>query len=176
MNLREYYEAGLNVDAYARLLNDDQIDLHRLYERRAEIDPSAVETIRNAGVEHVLVITEPWCGDSLAIFPVVSRLFAEAGAKIRVVQRDQHLELIDQYLTNGGRAIPIVVVLDEAFHERCHWGPRPIPAQAIVTENRAAVASGEVSKADVHKMVRAFYARDHGRTIVAELAALLGGS
>jgi hypothetical protein len=33
-----------------------------------------------------------------------------------------------------------------------------------------------VSKADVHKMVRAFYARDHGKTIVAELAALLGAA
>ncbi len=175
MTLQEYYEAGLSVDAYTKLLNEDQTDLHQLYERRAEIDPAAIETIRSAGVHKVLIITETWCGDSLAIFPVVARLFAEAGCEIRVVRRDENMELIDRYLTNGGRAIPIVIVLDDEFGERFHWGPRPARAQAIVTENKAAVESGDVTKADVHKMVRAFYARDHGKAIVAEFSAALGG-
>ncbi|MCK5247690.1 thioredoxin family protein, partial [Candidatus Bipolaricaulota bacterium] len=97
--------------------------------------------------------------------------FTQAGCEIRIIQRDEHTELIDQYLTNGGRAIPIVIVLDEAFNELFHWGPRPAQAQAIVTEHKAAIAAGETDKAEVHKMIRGFYARDHGEAVVSELAA-----
>lgn len=171
MDLREYFDIGLTVDTYTKLLDNDQTDLHKLYERRAEIDEATVEIIRAAGSHNILVVTEPWCGDSLAIFPVIAKLFTQAGYEIRVIQRDEHTGLIDQYLTHGGRAIPIVIVLDEAFNERFHWGPRPAPAQAIVIEHKAAIAAGETDKAEVHKKIRGFYARDHGKAIVAELAA-----
>ena len=174
MELREYFNIGLTVDAYTQLLGEDQTDLHKLYERRANIDETAIEAVRAAGPHNILVVTEPWCGDSLAIFPVVAKLFAEAGGEIRVIRRDEHTDLIDQYLTNGGRAIPIVIVLDEEFNERFHWGPRPEPAQFIVTEHKAAIAAGEIDKADVHKKVRTFYARDHGKTIVSELVKKFG--
>lgn len=174
MELQEYFNIGLTVDAYTQLLSEDQRNLHELYERRAVIEEAAVEAIRAAGSYSILVITEPWCGDSLAIFPVVAKLFTEAGCEIRIIRRDEHTDLIDRYLTDGGRAIPIVIVLDEEFNERFHWGPRPAPAQAIVTEHKAAVAAGEIEKAEVHKMVRAFYARDHGKTTVSEIAGEIG--
>ncbi len=173
MELREYFDIGLTVDSYTQLLDNDQTDLHKLYERRAKIDEATVEAIRAAGSHKILVITEPWCGDSLAIFPVVAKLFSEAGCKVRVIRRDEHPDLIDQYLTHGGRAIPIVIVLDEEFNERFHWGPRPEQAQSIVTDHKAAMAAGEIDKAEVHKMIRGFYARDHGKTIVSEVAMRL---
>ena len=43
MKLREYFDIGLTVDAYTQLLNEDQMDLHKLYERRAEIDEALDE-------------------------------------------------------------------------------------------------------------------------------------
>jgi len=175
MTLREYFDIGLTVDAYTKLLNDDQTDLHKLYDRRSKIDETHVEAIKAAGPHNILVITEPWCGDSLAIFPVIAKLFSEAGCEIRVIQRDEHTDLIDRFLTNGGRAIPIVVVLDEAFNERFHWGPRPAPAQAIVTDHKPAIAAGKIDKVEVNKKVRGFYARDHGKAIVAEFAARIAG-
>ena len=169
MTLRTFYDQGLTVDAYTALLDKDQLDLHRLYERRARVPPQDVDAVRASGPCHVLVITEPWCGDSLAIFPLVARLFNEAGCEVRVVRRDEHPELIDQYLTNGGRAIPMVIVMDAALRERFHWGPRPREAQDIVPKHKEDVAAGRMDKADVHKLVRAFYARNHGQAIVSEL-------
>lgn len=174
MDLREYFDIGLTVDAYTQLLNEDQMDLHKLYERRAVIGEAAVDAVRAAGPHNILVVTEPWCGDSLAIFPVVAKLFTEAGCEIRVIRRDEHTDLIDQFLTDGGRAIPIVTVLDKEFNERFHWGPRPEQAQSIVTEQKAAIAAGEIDKADVHKKVRTFYARDHGKATVSELVKKFG--
>jgi len=173
MELREYFNIGLTVDAYTQLLNEDQRSLHELYERRAVVEEATVDAVRAAGTHSILVITEPWCGDSLAIFPVVSRLFAEAGCEIRIIRRDEHTDLIDQYPTNGGRAIPIVIVLDEDLNERFHWGPRPEQAQAIVTESRSRVDSGEIDKAEIHKQVRAFYATNHGKAIAEEITSAL---
>ncbi len=169
MQLREYYETGLTPTAYIDLLDDKQKELHALYQRRLQIDPVSIQRLRATGRSHLLVVTEPWCGDSLAIFPVLSELRQVAEIELRVVRRDAHPELIDRYLTRGGRAIPIAIFLDEAYRERFHWGPRPGPAQALFERHRAVIASGKTTAADLHRRIRAFYARDRGRTIVAEL-------
>jgi hypothetical protein len=174
MQLREAFESGLTPEQYTELLDDKQRDLHALYERRVVIDPAGVERLRSAGLFNVLVITEPWCGDSLAILPVIVKLCRRAGIELRVVRRDEHLDLIDRYLTNGGQAIPIAVVLDENFDEVFHWGPRPGPAQAVFEEHREEIAAGRIEKSEVHKRIRAFYAGDKGQAIVEELLAGFG--
>ncbi len=174
MRLRDDFESGLTPEQYTELLDDKQRDLHALYERRVEIDVGTVERLRSAGPFNVLVITEPWCGDSLAIFPVIAELCRRAGIDLRVVRRDEHLDLIDRYLTSGGRAIPIAVVLDESFEEVFHWGPRPGPAQAVFNEHREEIAAGQIEKSEVHKKIRAFYARDKGQAVVEELLAKFG--
>lgn len=171
MMLREAFEHGLTPAEYTLLLDEDQRALHATYERRAAVSAGAVEQIRAAGTHRVLVITEPWCGDSLALLPGILRLFEEVGSEVRIVRRDEHPDLIDRYLTNGGRAVPIAVVLDEAFNERFHWGPRPWPAQRLFEEKREAIATGTITKADIHKQIRAFYAKDNNETLVKEFAS-----
>ena len=175
MTLREAFENGLTPAEYTLLLDEDQRALHATYERRAMVSGDAVEKIRAAGTHHILVITEPWCGDSLALLPGILRLFEEVGSEVRIVRRDEHLELIDQYLTNGGRAVPIAVVLDEVFNERFHWGPRPWPAQRLFKENREAIAAGTITKADIYKQIRAFYAKDNNQTLVQEMVSHFAG-
>ena len=163
------FAGALSVARYTERLSDDRLALHRRYRDRAPIDDGAVALLRDSAVRAGLVITEPWCGDSLAIFPVLEKLFADANLNLRVALRDEHPELMDQYLTRGGRAIPILITLGEHHEPLFRWGPRPAPAQAIVEEHREAIATGRIERAEVHKMVRSFYARDGGATIVREL-------
>ena len=170
MDLRKAFEGGLTPAQYTKLLDEDQRALHATYERRTVVPAETASLIRDVGPHRVLVITEPWCGDSLAILPSVLRLFNAAGSEVRIVRRDEHPDLVDRYLTNGGRAIPMVIVLDEAFSERFHWGPRPRPAQSIFEGQRAALAAGRIDKTTVHKQIRAFYARDKGQAVISELA------
>ncbi|MCK4246628.1 thioredoxin family protein, partial [Candidatus Bipolaricaulota bacterium] len=128
IKLRDYFEKGLTPEEYTGLLGEQRA-LHELHFRRSRPSEEDLVKVSLTGPQRVLVITEPWCGDSLAILPVVIKLFQEAGnGEIRIVLRDQNPELIDRYLTHGGRAIPIVVFLDENFEERFHWGPRPAQA------------------------------------------------
>ncbi len=81
-----------------------------------------------------LVITEAWCGDAAQILPVVEKMgAANALITVRYVFRDEHPALMDLFLTNGSRSIPIIVVLDaETQKVLGHWGPRPTKMQEKV--------------------------------------------
>jgi hypothetical protein len=131
------------------------------------------EWATNVSVEanrHLLVIAEDWCGDASNTVPVLAK-WADAvpGVDLRVIRRDQHPEVMDQYLTNGSRSIPIVIVLDEALRELGHWGPRPTVLQSWVMENR-----GTLPKTELYPKVRTWYARDRGETTLREVLRTAG--
>lgn len=79
-----------------------------------------------------LCITEGWCGDAAQSVALFERL-AELNDNItfKLVLRDENIELIDRYLTNGGRAIPMVIALQDG-KEVWKWGPRPASLQKVV--------------------------------------------
>jgi hypothetical protein len=118
----------------------------------------------------LLVIAEDWCGDASSTIPILAR-FADTvpGMHLRVVRRDDHPELMDRYLTNGSRSIPIVIVLDEGFRELGHWGPRPTSLQTWVLENRPLVP-----KAELYPQIRKWYARDRGESTLREVLVAAG--
>jgi Thioredoxin len=83
--------------------------------------------------------------------------------------RDTNPEVMDQYLTNGSRSIPIVIALDESFREVGHWGPRPTELQAWVMANR-----DTVPKSELYPQMRKWYARDRGETTLKEVLEAAG--
>jgi hypothetical protein len=123
------------------------------------------------GVERkLLVLAEDWCGDASSTIPILAKLADRLpGLELRILRRDEHPEVMDRYLTNGSRSIPIVIALDEEFRELGHWGPRPGELQAWVMANRAAIP-----KAELYPQVRQWYARDRGETTVREVLAAAG--
>ena len=170
---RRAHDGGLTPQQYEKLLGE-QCDLHALHRRRARFSAEEEDRLRRLPAQRVLVITEPWCGDSLAVLPVALTLFERIpGSSVRIVRRDEHPELMDRFLTNGGRAVPMIVALDAEDGVRFRWGPRPAPAQAILEAHRAALRAGTVERAEVSAKIRGFYSKDRGRTIIAELTDLL---
>jgi len=85
---------------------------------------------------HILVITEDWCGDAMMNNAIIRRIAEAADVQIRAVYRDENLELMDQYLTNGGRSIPVYLLLNKKGEVISKWGPRAEKVQQYVTENR----------------------------------------
>lgn len=109
-----------------------------------------------------IVITEPWCGDASQIVPVLN-LISQSNEKIsfRILLRDTNLEVIDAYLTNGGRAIPkLVCVNSETLEEIGTWGPRPAALQAIVLANK------ELSMSEKVKFIHSWY--DENKTFAIQ--------
>ncbi|HWK22062.1 MAG TPA: thioredoxin family protein [Ureibacillus sp.] len=90
---------------------------------------------------HILAITEDWCGDAMLNNPVIRKIAEEADIEIRCALRDADTDLIDRYLTNGGRAIPIYLILSEQGEVLGKWGPRAPELQQLVMEKRSELPS-----------------------------------
>ena len=120
-----------------------------------------------------LVLTEAWCGDAAQNIPILARLAAlNPNIKLRMLYRDEHLELMDAYLTNGGRSIPKMIVLRDSDHTVLGtWGPRPAAAQAIMDAWKQDPRGR--TKEDVIQDVVAWYVQDKGQSLQRELLQLL---
>src|SRR5712692_7894484 len=107
-----------------------------------------------------------WCGDASNTVPVLARLAdLSPGVELRILRRDEHPELMDRYLTNGSRSIPISSARDRDSRELGHWGPRPAALQSWVLAERAR----GTPKEEIYPSVRKWYARDHGETTLREV-------
>lgn len=169
MNLKEYFEKALTYDEYVALL-EDNLALHQRHYGKFEITGEAEEAIKGLGPVNIIVLTEPWCGDSLAIFPVVRKIAETNGNwEVKVLRRDENPDLMDRFLTRGARAVPIFLFLSADFSLLFRWGPRPKAAQDIFEQYREQFKQGKIEKSDVIKKIRNFYSRDRGKAIMAEL-------
>jgi hypothetical protein len=119
---------------------------------------------------HLLVLSEDWCGDAVNIVPIVARLAdSVSNMDMRILARDQNLDIMDAHLTNGrSRSIPIVILLNDKFQECGWWGPRPRALQQWVVDSGM-----QLPKDARYKEIRTFYARDRGVTTMREITEML---
>lgn len=169
MDLRALWERALPYHQFVQEAANNR-DLWTGMYRIARIPDWAVAEARATGTKHhILVIAEDWCGDGTNTIPYVAKLADLSRAQeVRVLRRDEHPTVIDRYLTDGARAIPIVIVLDREFRELGHWGPRPAALQAWVQ-----VARKTADKAKLYPRIRRWYATDKGESTLREVLALL---
>jgi hypothetical protein len=147
-------------------------DLWEAVHRKSSVPRWAVRELEKLNRNwHLLVIAEDWCGDASNLVPIFARL-ADASGRIdlRIVERDDHPDLMDLYLTDGSRSIPIVVILDDQFRPVGRWGPRPTELQEFVLREKRA---GTRSNADIYRDTRRWYARDRGRTTLREVLKVM---
>ncbi len=120
-----------------------------------------------------LVLTEGWCGDAAQNLPQIKKLadLADDNVKLRLVLRDENLDLMDAYLTDGGRSIPKLICLrDEDLKELGTWGPRPAPVQEMIREHKQ---NPTEKYEELAQRMHTWYAKDRGKTFDAEFLQLL---
>src|SRR5450759_4771127 len=118
---------------------------------------------------HLLVLSEDWCGDAVNIVPVIAKLAESvSNMDLRILSRDENLDIMDTHLTGKSRSIPIVILLNKKFQECGWWGPRPSPLQKWVVEEGILLPKDER-----YKVVRKFYAGDRGLTTMREIVDML---
>jgi len=97
---------------------------------------SAAEAIQDAQLW--MVLTEPWCGDSAFVLPVIAEAASLSDqVALRILPRDDNLDIMDQYLTDGSRSIPKLVAFTKDGEELFTWGPRPDGAARRFSELQA---------------------------------------
>lgn len=121
-----------------------------------------------------IVLTEAWCGDSAQNLPVIAEIAGLNPEKIKlyILLRDQNLEFMDNYLTNGSRAIPKLVCIDETINREVFvWGPRPAVAQGLLTQWQLNPAGR--SWHEFEKELHAWYAKNKAHDIQVEFESIL---
>jgi hypothetical protein len=123
--------------------------------------------------QHWKVITEAWCGDSAQNIPAIAHIAAKSNGKIELamVLRDENLDLMDRFLTNGGRSIPKLIAFDSDGNELFTWGPRPEEAQKLFRVWK--VNQSDMTWEEFEKELHTWYAKDRTQSIQQELASLI---
>lgn len=197
VNYKEYFdEQGIDYLTY-RLLVDDlllegkttgpdnseamlqysKMNVQRMsrIDKTAVLNESLMSTISGLTKNYkFLVITEGWCADAAQIIPVFNKISTESLGKIalRFVLRDKNLPLIDAHLTNGGRAIPVLIILNEnADQVLATWAPRPQVLQGLLSEWKKETSEMSILSEKLH----GWYAKDKTQTTQAELTNVLKG-
>lgn len=168
----ELFEEGKTTgeDHSEGMLDYTKMNIQRMkrLDKTIELDSSLTKQLENIPCPvNWLLITEAWCGDASQNVPILNKM-AEASPTInlRLILRDENLDIMDQYLTNGGRAIPKLVILDGDMKEIATWGPRPSVVQEIVMENKR---SGAMPYSEFGKVVQKWYATDKGKSLQREM-------
>lgn len=121
--------------------------------------------------QHWVLITEPWCGDAANTVPVIAKI-AEGSdyVKLHILLRDENTYVMNEYLTNGAKSIPMLIILNENYEEKYVWGPRPAELQNMVLETKK---TGVFDIEELKKNVQLWYFNDKTQSTQIELLGLL---
>lgn len=139
-DIKNYWNRAISFEQYVKDIEDEILsDKNLEFKPYFELNKKRMDRILNTylvkeaqmkqfdGLNYsgkLLIITEGWCGDAAQSLPVIYRFFKKF-LEIKIVYRDQNEDLMNQYLTNDSKSIPIVLILNEDKEVVAHWGPRP---------------------------------------------------
>jgi len=159
------YERNIYID-YVKL---SKTRLERWEKRLGQMDPLAEVLPRTNRSTHWIIITEPWCGDAAHAIPFIMEMIREhPGITYEIQLRDSEPFLIDQYLTNGSKNIPKLIVRDLKGYDLFTWGPRPMEAQKLFETLR----DQQESRDKINIAIQKWYYADKGKAICEEIARL----
>ncbi len=117
-----------------------------------------------------MVITENWCGDSGQNLPYIA-VMAEQNPliELKLILRDSNPDIMDQFLTNGTRSIPILAAFNPNGDELFRWGPRPGDAVGLISKCK----SDGMEKAEWTEKLHFWYAKNKGCGLENEFIELI---
>jgi hypothetical protein len=141
-------------------------------EKTIVVLPEIINKLQNLDKKYIwLVLSEGWCGDAAQIVPVIHKM-AEVTDKIelKIALRDDNDVVMQHFLTNGGKAIPKLIVLDaESLEVVADWGPRPYDAKQLIIDYKATHGVvDETAKIELQK----WYLHDKGVSIQQEIVEM----
>lgn len=137
-------------------------------DKTAKVSDEAMEVFKNISEKQTwLVISEPWCGDAAQTLPFLNKIAQLSdNIDLKIVLRDENLELMNQFLTNGSQSIPIIIMLDEAMNVLQTFGPRSKAATKLVTDYKT--EHGVIDDA-FKEILQVWYNNDKGVSIVNDI-------
>lgn len=139
--------------------------------KTAVLDPDLVAAIRGIDRDQFwTVITEPWCGDAAHTVPFIHLLSTlNPLIKTDYQLRDSPPFLINNYLTNGTKSIPRLIIADKNHNNIAVWGPRPHGCQLLFEQ----LHKDHVDHDHEKIALQAWYNNDKGESFQKELLFII---
>lgn len=183
ISFEQYNEFIHNLLAENKTTGPDQspgmIDYTRLNEQRNKrivntgiLEDSTIDFLKSINEkQYWLVISEAWCGDAAQNLAWIHKMaYTSPNISMHIVLRDENPELMNAFLTNGAKAIPKLILLNEKFEVLSDWGPRPAEAQEIVIAHKQ---NPTEPKEEMYKRLHVWYSMNKGKAIQQEFITLL---
>lgn len=155
-------------------LETTKMNLHRMnrIDRKGTLNLNILEAI--SGLEENwtwYLITEGWCADSSQNTPLLAKIVENSpNIDLKILFRDENPTIMGNFLTNGGKAIPKLIIKDNRREEIIGtWGPRPQKIQEMVASFK--LDNPNATKSDFSKNLHLWYGRDKGAALQNELTA-----
>lgn len=186
MNLEKFWNEGLTFQEYVDLAkdkaentpeSDDYAKYYVLGWQRIQRTmktikslPELQEKVKNKDFK-LLIISEPWCGDASTTVPAVATFFGEMNIPVKIFLRDTDTDLIDQFLTDGTRSIPKVLVLNAANEVQAVWGPRPAYGLDLLKKFKQDPEA--YPREEFYNDLQVYYAKNKGKDAIEEIIHLI---
>ncbi len=135
VNLAHKFDTGLSPEAFIEGMTQNKEAFQSWYDQfKWENDDirSFFSSLNYRDDLRCLILASDWCGDVVRNIPVVFQAMQEAGIPTEVLIMEENLDVMDQFLTMGGRSIPIVIFTDTGGAVLAQWGPRPKHIQEVM--------------------------------------------
>jgi hypothetical protein len=192
-NIEEGLKKAISYASYRKLISDliasgkssgpiqseDLLNYSKLNDRRMTRLDKTIQLSQETllGLKKIdkpitcLVLTEGWCGDAAQTLPVISKIADESDLiTLKIIFRDEHEQLMSQFLTNGGKSIPKLLVLNSQNKVLNTWGPRPNTATKMVQDYKNKY--GQLDAA-FKQQLQVWYNKDKGVNIQEDMLGLL---
>ena len=124
------FSEGFSYGAYIDQINVNKARFQDFYDgcQLTSTDAQAYRDLaaRADGPKKMLVLGEDWCGDVIRGLPVLARIGEASGMELSIFPRDQHHDIMNEFLKNGEyMSIPVAVFYTGDHEYICHWIERP---------------------------------------------------
>ena len=129
----ERFASGYTYEEYIAQINVNK-DRFEEYYGTGQLSDEDAEFFRKAvqapnGAVKMLVLGEDWCPDVYRGMPVMTRIAEASGMEMRVFPRDEHMDIMDEFLNQGEfKSIPVAVFYTKDQEYLGHWIERPVLA------------------------------------------------
>lgn len=157
------------------LLHYSQLNETRMnrLDKTIKISDESLLKLKNLQKHYIwLVLSEGWCGDAAQLLPIFSKM-ADLSDKIdlKIVFRDENEALMDLFLTNGGKSIPKLIILEkETLKVVADWGPRPAGATKLMKEYKEKFG---IIDETIKTELQMWYLHDKGISTQEEILVLM---
>ncbi|MFC5702597.1 thioredoxin family protein [Cohnella faecalis] len=138
LNLKHKIGTGITPQAFIDGMTRNRDELLGWYNRFAWKDENEAffRVAGESGDLHGFILCTDWCPDVIWNVPVLLHVMEHSRISTEVLLMEQHLETMDLFLTDGGRAQPIAVFVSSNGDVQGQWGARPQYIQAVMNDFR----------------------------------------